>query len=355
MFSSTKTANNTDVARESELLRPFDAVPAESLGSAHPIRAEARLQQIMATQPGVIKPASAPEKRRLTSKQLAFRLTAIPVAAAGILGATLLAPHGNTVAPAFATWTATPATLSGARLDAAVNACDVTLGQLGSGMSGTANSWQDFIPSPFIAEQRGDWAWLLFDQDDSSLTAQCQLLFLDNAPKVIFAQGRVTTRIGNMPNNSHFAGGGRGEFELPATDDEIARRTARTNVWDDGLTAPGTASIVVAREDFVPGNGMYSLVSGRVGSDVVGLVVNTATGEEVTATVADGQFVAWWPDVVDAEMPRLTHGEESWRNFVTSITLTLADGTVLTDQPLATNPQFLTSIGAGEHGLSIGS
>jgi hypothetical protein len=65
-----------------------------------------------------------------------------------------------------------------------------------------------------------------------------------------------------------------------------------------GITAAGAvpSNTVVAG---IRGNGgvdnTYSWSTGRVGSDVASVVINTVEKGPVKATVHDGHFAAWWP------------------------------------------------------------
>lgn len=359
MFLNSKTISTMDITPEVETLRPFDAVPVESLSSAHPIRAEARLEQIMATSPGqpIASKGRAP-KRRLSTQQLAIRFGAIPVAAGAIIAATVLAPNGAGVAPAFASWTATPVALTGDHLAAASNACQATVGDLAGSIPNSAianltnlatgetlansQSWQTFTEVPVISELRGDWAWLRFEDADLPQSARCMVVFVDDAPKVVWADGllqmSVETVSGDRTSLRRFAGTGRGEFELLANGTEGGFVSMSNNIWMDSSTAPGTASATFIQEANLPDHGSYTLMTGRVGSDVVGLVVHTATGIDVSATITDDNFVAWWPDRAPHTGARIPAGE-SWRIQVESVTLTLADGTILPAQSLVTNPE----------------
>ena len=68
--------------------------------------------------------------------------------------------------------------------------------------------------------------------------------------------------------------------------------------------------------------GTIRAVTGRVGSDVVGVVLDTVAKGSVTATVRNGHTAAWWPDAPTTE------GQENARTApeITGATLMLRDG-----------------------------
>ncbi|TQM64350.1 hypothetical protein [Humibacillus xanthopallidus] len=63
-------------------------------------------------------------------------------------------------------------------------------------------------------------------------------------------------------------------------------------------------------------------VTGQVGSDVVGVVLESVAQGPVTATVSDGHFGAWWPDAPTTE----ARENAASRPEITGATVTLRDG-----------------------------
>jgi hypothetical protein len=63
-------------------------------------------------------------------------------------------------------------------------------------------------------------------------------------------------------------------------------------------------------------------VTGQVGSDVVGVVLESVAQGPVTATVSDGHFGAWWPDAPTTE----ARENAASRPEITGAILTLRDG-----------------------------
>ena len=88
-----------------------------------------------------------------------------------------------------------------------------------------------------------------------------------------------------------------------------------------GQTQP---ALVHAQSD---ADSSYRDITGRVGSDVASVVLNTRQQGPVEATVHGGYFAAWWPGppIVRLQGP----GPEP------TITVILKDGTSRTDIPMA--------------------
>jgi len=71
--------------------------------------------------------------------------------------------------------------------------------------------------------------------------------------------------------------------------------------------------------------GLTRAVTGRVGADVVSVVLDTVAKGPVTATVVGEYFAAWWPDesITDESEDRASPGDE-----LKGVTVTLRDGSV---------------------------
>lgn len=83
-------------------------------------------------------------------------------------------------------------------------------------------------------------------------------------------------------------------------------------------------------------HGKSNLVStGVVGEDVTGLVLHGTSKGDVTATVSDGHYAAWWPS--DEPLPL---DDKSIPNAFTDATITLRDGSTreMTFQQLTSRP-----------------
>lgn len=92
-----------------------------------------------------------------------------------------------------------------------------------------------------------------------------------------------------------FAGGGQlsicvvtrdgtGTVVAAASGETRLEPTAKTVTIDSGLSAPKTANF--------PG---LTVIAGRVGHGAASVVITRSDGADISATVASGYFVAWWP------------------------------------------------------------
>lgn len=363
MFQNTKSI---DTISEATLIQDLDAMPAALLNQTTDIRAEARLAQIMATDPNYT-PANtrtvntrtqtlAATHKRLTKKQLATRLAAIPAVAAGIIAGTVLAPTDSQIAPAsaFATWTAMPLPLEGTRLDSAALACrsEIDWNQSLGSDNGPFQpaTWQlQVAAQPTVAEQRGDWAFVQWDNSQRNEMANCLIIFVDNEPKVV-TWASVLQR-GGAGSGGQSVGLGEFGYFSPRGSNRANNRietelTGNFLQWQMRNAPDGTATATYALDGILRDSGEFTVLSGRVGADVVSAVFHTTTGGDVTATIANGQFVAWWPHYTGIAAPdpmetsvrrNLTAESSSIAELAHSVTLALSDGTVLVNQPILTN------------------
>ena len=321
---------------EFEQFRGLDKAPESLLhNQTLQIAANARMEQIMATNPN---PLREPKRKPVTKKQLAFRLATIPALAAGLIAASVFAPSGSSIgpAPAFATWTSTPSALVGERLDLATNAC---ITSLNTSINEANNHTMQFpgLPThttPLVAEQRGDWALVVLgDAEPETLFGRCLVLFVNGAPKVL-------NFFATIGNNSLNGVPTSGEFDFFEGEWETGMLHQTSIFWHSLPAADGTATLVTALDAELRDNGEFSVLTGRVGSDVIGLTFHTNAGIDVAATVTNGEFAAWWPASAGMERPDFDYFT-GWTDgavgrFATGVTLTLADGTVLANQPVQT-------------------
>ncbi len=69
-----------------------------------------------------------------------------------------------------------------------------------------------------------------------------------------------------------------------------------------GQTASGDLTNVTQSHLSTTSDGPYTLVDGRVGPGVTGVTLVLDDGQDVVTTVADGWFVAWWPNAGNADI-----------------------------------------------------
>lgn len=247
--------------RLDDVLRSLDAAPAEPTPGQR-ARAEELLASITTPEPGNV--ASIRPRPRITARLL-------PVAAACLLGVGVLVwPWNPANDRAYADWTATPVPVDPALADRVAANCRTVMGNA-LGASPVRRQ---------VAEQRGGHVFVALRSDSG--TAECL------APA---DTGRVDGGTGSSGDS----------LQAP-----LAPREAE--VWGAGVQG--------GRE------GAYAYTRGLLGADVVAVTIR-AGDLVVDATVADGEYVAWWPVTLPSE------GEPVAIDM--SVDVTYADGTVSRD------------------------
>jgi hypothetical protein len=100
------------------------------------------------------------------------------------------------------------------------------------------------------------------------------------------------------------AGSARGSASLGALT-QAGSGGGMSSVSLGGGTASGDLT-QVTQSHLSTSDGPYTLVDGRVATGVTGVTLVLDDGQDVVTTVADGWFVAWWPDSVDATSAQVT-------------------------------------------------
>lgn len=248
-----------------QTLQSLDAAPQQPAAGLSP-RAADDLQRILATDP-LVAPAPTAAPVRSPWRRRAWLL---PVAAAVGVGAVVVPNLLGGDPSAYASWSAKPtAPADGA---AAGQAC------LDSWSVGRpTEAAEGMLPELdglhlVLAEQRGDFTYVLLADDSGSTTMEC-----------------LTSEETGMSS-------GQGVGAVSGSSEPVT--LAPDAVSMDGILGSTTA-------------GSYTSVSGRIGSDVTGVVAHTADGRDVTATISEGYWAAWWPSGQEGDV---------------TLTLTLADG-----------------------------
>jgi len=329
----------------------FGVARAHDIRRSHPIfetqriRATARMEQIMATNPtanptragsraargfetrssrsslpwssrnwtGQFRGVGTDGRFRLSAGQLALRLTAIPVAAAAIIAGTTLSQPGTPTGPqpAFASWTRIPTAVSADLIDPASTACLHWLNLRGLSFSSPGGVvtpppgrglTTPLEGLPLVSEQRGDWILLGFASPEAPL-AHCLLQVIDGQPTVV-----TTTMWGDGWMSGGLVDGSRM--------DVLGSMTGVSGGWSEA--APTGAAGLEIRH--LADEGTFMGFSAQVDPDVVGLTITLNSGETIEASVAGGIALAWWPVASDATV---------FGSPVSSYTFTLADGSVL--------------------------
>lgn len=253
-------------------LRTLDA--ATPLTDDQRERAKTVLDQIVATPLDTTAPA--PARRGARRARLAVVSTAALALAVGLV---VLPGSGGGGDPAYASWTATPTTVSEGDLAAVERVCRRRL----------SGALMDLDRAELaLAERRGDHVVLLYRTDDPDMSGSCLTTVRPGSGRVLEV--------------SASAGGSSGPA-LPAP--------------PTGLTQGAIAQHRGA-----------SITDGAVGTQVVGVTIH-AGDLSVQASVRNGRYVAWWPGPAFEDGPVQPSGEGGPEPMLT-YDLTLQDGTLLT-------------------------
>lgn len=228
--------------------------------------------------PGTVVPLT-PRRR---SRRTATRLALVAASVAGLaIGVSVLAPGQS----AYAGWSATPTPVGGERAETATQECADMLDAHPPGEEApTAPTW-----STGLVEQRGRWLTTIVRGDD----------------------GTVGMCMHTLPST----GSATGSRSLPATP-----AAGSVTVLDDiGVFDVVSSNPMVANGWFgEPEMEGHHIISGVADDAVTSIVLHTEAGE-VTASLVDGLWAAWWP--VDHEPATDTRA--------TGATLTLTDGSTV--------------------------
>jgi len=343
---------------------PFQQLDAGAItmDEAATIRSEARLEQIFANAPNP-HPAKSVPVRRTRAKVQALRWAAIPVLAVSIIAGTVALTHrAAVVPPAFANWTPVPTSMvdmPNSNLNSYNAACqDFINNQLDAFAPwvGAVPVPRDVLqtldgeplgelpPLPTQAETRGDLTWLVYRLNPD----QAFYCVIETSPIPATVEQIVTISLTNPsfgfdhgndfmmgvfsvagPGYQHGGGGGSlgfGQVSLLAPlapNQEMITNIAETQVLPLGID--GREGDIWWRDWEHPENIRIRMFDGLVGSDVVGVELHTRGGESFSATVSDGRLIAWFPHPATLATERL----------LDHITVTLSDGSILTQTPLA--------------------
>jgi hypothetical protein len=256
------------------VLRSLDASVA-SLSAGEQERAGETLERIVATAPSFGAPLPAAPTPARRSRR---RLVLVPAVAIMLIVGSAVVQGGRGGDAAYASWSATPASVASDELDAAASACRDKL---------HGSSINPDRAKLVLAERRGDYVALLYRTEDPDMSGAC----LVHNPK-------GSTDVDDVQDG---IGGGSG----PA------------------LKAPARGYTQGA----IFGAHGASITDGAVGDAVTGVTIH-AGAFTVKASVRNGRYVAWWPGPAFESGARKPSGEEGPKLILT-YELTLADGTVI--------------------------
>lgn len=139
-------------------------------------------------------------------------------------------------------------------------------GSMRTDLAAACQQWMDTDSVPVLIEQRGT----------SNLTV------LADSSECLNAQG-----LGGMRGTLTSGGGGTVPDGAPDADDVQV-------ISSDALNGIGSAPDATGHVDLVAG---YMGVIGRAGSNVLSVVVHTPGQPDITASMENGWFAAWWPSL----------------------------------------------------------
>jgi hypothetical protein len=203
-------------------------------------------------------------------RRQAWRWAALVTGVAGATAVVVSLPSAGD-APAFAGWTAVPAPIGPRALEARGQDCvDMRMSDVNAGL-GPEVPFDLPGARPVIAEQRGS----------------ISLTVVAGPPGVLVCtvgpQTRKTSELRAVGGGDTIEGGSGGSYQS----------VQGSEAWTSEPPAAGTVGLVLWNQQYVP-EPWYSVV-GRVGAGVREVEVSRTEGPDVTATVANGFFVAWWP------------------------------------------------------------
>jgi hypothetical protein len=266
-----------NVGIDSEL-RSLDASVA-SLTADEQERAAETLERIVATAPsfGDPRPAAPAPARRFRRRLLLAAAAAITL----IVGSAVV-QGGRGGDAAYASWSATPASVASHELDAAASACRDKL---------HGSSIDPDRARLVLAERRGDYVALLYRTETPDMSGAC----LVSNPK--------------------------GSTDV----DDVAMGVGGSS--GPALKAPARGYTQGA----IFGSQGASITDGAVGDAVTGVTIHAGT-LTVNASVQNGRYAAWWPGPAFESGSRNPTGEGGPKLMLT-YDLTLADGTVIHNAP----------------------
>lgn len=274
--------------------RLSDLDPARDLTNQqldpHADRARVMLTEITATDP-----AAPPRTQRLASLRPRRLVPAVGLGIAVLVGG-VVGPAALGLNGASAQWVAMPTGVSADDAKAAAEPCRDLLEGPGSppAASGLPTGDQIRALPVVVAEDRGNWRFVVLS--DGRWEASC-----------LQQRSTFSRMLGLLGVESGYSGGG-GVTSLDSFAIPSAREVRTVHLMGTRVSGALQRSSTV------------SAVTGRVGADVIGVVVEPVGHPKVTATVTNGWFAAWWPepDTSSGGIPPEV-----------AVTVTLRDGTTV--------------------------
>lgn len=284
------------------LLRTLDAAPP-ALSAAERDRAQALLERIVATAVPAPDAATSPARPR-ARRTARLRLALVPIAALALTGGLLLAQGSGPQASAYASWTPTPSAADPKSLALADAACRADL-RASAGQGPDGPSLDIDRARTGLADRRGDFVAIVYWTPNPHLEATCIAYNPQGSDDVDVV--------------SSSGGGSSGPAPTMAADDFILGGYFQST----GPEPTGLARLLDPGPYF-----RGSVISGSVGSNVIGLTVHAGTFT-TEASITDGRYGAWWPGPAAKCAPQKS-GVLKCDTLMT-YDLHLADGTTTTN------------------------
>jgi hypothetical protein len=182
---------------------------------------------------------------------------------------------GAGASSAFAGWTASPTSASGAQISGADAACEARLASLPGAAA-------DASLTPALTDTRGPFTFVIFTVPSGG-SESCISSPTFTAALQSSSSGRgsgAASSSGSVPDTG---GGTVG-----------ASQTSVLAGQDSGPVAAGSIELETVFTNSRDGQA-YTVVEGRTGSEVTGTTLVLADGRQVTASIGNGWFAAWWP------------------------------------------------------------
>jgi hypothetical protein len=193
-------------------------------------------------------------------------LAVIPVVAAAATIAAFVVGAGPDASRAFAGWSATPTTAAASQISRAGATCRSHLTSMlrhaheAPAQSNRPSAWGGFPASGWrtvLTDTRGPYTMIVLEANHGQAVATC------------FANGHSLVSLG-------VATGQRRPAPVPR----------------GGVAFASSGSTTTPRDE---GSRQFSQVVGRTGAGVTAVTIRLNNGTRVTATCANGWFLAWWP------------------------------------------------------------
>jgi hypothetical protein len=263
---------------------------------------EAEVSAAFAARAAGVPVAAASRLRAMDYRPRERRLRAPVTVGAGVLasaataGAVLSVVLGG-AAPAYAGWSAAPTAAPSSPSPSSATSCQSQLTTVPSGPDGSSigsGPWENVL-----TDVRGPFTVALFQNDGayascftSSSFTQVSMVSSGGSSGAASGATSISASPGTSVRVGSDGGGGGGSG-------------GTSSVSVGGGTASGDLT-QVTQSHLSTGDGPYTLVAGRVATDVTGVTLVLDDGQDVVTTVADGWFVAWWPESASATSAQVT-------------------------------------------------